>query len=179
MQNISEAIGDIPVGIGARDLKQTIFVTLLPSWCSWSHDTPLHIDDVKLRFKRDWLEIAPRLGQPIDQDAIRSHFFKVKKVAGGAAKPATFAAGSGIDLYLELSDKKFEEAQDARASTGLALQCRTDADQPGGIDHIPGPASSSSSQTTQLVPITNSPRGQKRERELSIVSLTRSTLIRT
>ena len=66
MQNIGEAIGDIPVGISAQDLKQTIFIALLPSWCCWSHDTLLHIDDVKLCFKKDWLKIALRLGQPID-----------------------------------------------------------------------------------------------------------------
>ena len=177
MQNIGEAIGDILVGIGVWDLKQTIFITLLPSWCHWLHDTPLHIDNVKLCFKKDWLEIALRLGQPIDQDAIRPHFFKVKKVAGGAAKPATFAVGSGINLYLELPDEKFEEAQDTWARTSLAL-C-TDADQPGERDYILGPASGSSSQTTQLVLITNPPHGQKCEQELSIVSLTWSTLIRT
>ena len=172
MQNISEAIGEIPVGIGARDLKQTIFVTLLPSWCQWSRNTPLHIDDVKLRFKKDWLEIALRLGQPIDKDAIKSYFFKVKKVAGGAAKPATFAAGSGIDLYLKLPNEKFEEAQDARA--GLALGA--DADQPGGVDHIP--PVSGSCQMSQLVPITDSRGcGQKREWGLSMVSLNWSTPI--
>lgn len=83
MQNIGEAIGDIPVGIGTQDLKHTIPIALLPSWCCWSHDTLLHIDNVKLCFKKDWLKIALRFGQPIDQDAIRSHFFKVKKDAGG------------------------------------------------------------------------------------------------
>jgi hypothetical protein len=106
LQNICESVGNVPVHIGARDLKQTAFLTLHPKFSTWSKGYPLTLNDVTLRSK-NWVEIIPKFStRPGDDiDAIKDHFYKPR----GRAKTISFSAGSGIDLYLEIHYQQYQK----------------------------------------------------------------------
>ena len=104
-QNISESVGNVPVHVGARDLKQLSFVTIGPKFAVWSKNYPLLLDGVILRSK-NWVEIIPKFsGQDDDVDAIKDHFYRPR----GRAKTVSFNAGSGIEVYLEIEHEKYLE----------------------------------------------------------------------
>jgi hypothetical protein len=101
-QNISESVGNVPVHIGARDLKQLSFVTIQLKFASWSKNYLLVLDDVMLQSK-NWVEIIPKFSADVDD--IKDHFYKPR----GGAKTITFSAGSGIEVYLEIEYEKHQE----------------------------------------------------------------------
>jgi hypothetical protein len=112
VQNICESVGNVPVHIGARDLKQTAFITLHPKFATWSKDYPLTIDDVTLRSK-NWVEIIPKFStRNEDVNAIKDHFYKPR----GRAKTISFSAGSGIDVYLEIDYEIYQKILDHKVN---------------------------------------------------------------
>ena len=64
----------------------------------WSHDYPLTLDNVKLRFK-NWVEMLPKGPGDEDVNAIESEFFTVR----GKSKTRTFLPNKVLELYLTIS----------------------------------------------------------------------------
>ena len=65
---------------------------------AWSHDYPLSIDDVKLRFK-NWVEIFPKGPGEEDVNAIENEFFTLR----GKGKTCQFLDKKVLDLYLSIT----------------------------------------------------------------------------
>lgn len=100
-----ESIPDIPVHIGAADLKYIVYTTLLPLWLKWSRDMPLDYGEVVLRTNK-WVELVPKpTVHSEDADAISSQFFK-SRVANG---PLKFTTGEA-DVWLHVSLAVYHEA---------------------------------------------------------------------
>jgi hypothetical protein len=100
-QNIFEAVSNIPVHIGVNDLKFVAYHAILPHFLKWSKDFPLLFDECELRTKL-WVELIPKTP---DVDAIADKFFDLK---GKNKTTKVFSAKQGIDLYLAISNEKFE-----------------------------------------------------------------------
>jgi len=86
----------VPVHIGATQLKQVCFVTLLPLFIKWSKEAELTIDQVRLR-QKDWLELVP-MKDVEDVNVIAKKFF----VQRGKNKMLVFHPGKGVELNLEI-----------------------------------------------------------------------------
>ncbi|KAH7904510.1 hypothetical protein BJ138DRAFT_1019060 [Hygrophoropsis aurantiaca] len=116
--DITESIGNIPVHIGARDLKTIVYVTLHPMFVKWSLGLTFTLDheDVHLRLGKSWLEIHPRVVGD-DIDAIATHFISQTAKGGTKFKPGK------LELHLEISKELYNEAQTRidHASEGLPL----------------------------------------------------------
>jgi hypothetical protein len=102
-QNVSETINNVPVHIGAVQLKMICFLTILPVFLEWAKGTTamLEIGEVVLR-QKDWVEIVPLKGVE-DVDVIAKPFF----VARGKNKTVQFHPGKGAELNLEISAEKY------------------------------------------------------------------------
>ena len=94
---------NIPVRIGAVDLKILCFVTVLPLFSKWSKDYPLQIEDLKLRDQKFFVEIIPS-PHGGDKDAISKSFF----VAVGQSKVKKFKTGQA-KLVLELDYEVYQK----------------------------------------------------------------------
>lgn len=75
-----EVIDDVPVHIGANELKILCFHAIERPWKIFTNGFPLSIDDVILRDDK-WARIWAR--EP-DVDVISSRFFHAPKKTGGA-----------------------------------------------------------------------------------------------
>jgi len=104
MQNISETISNIPVHIGVQELKNIVYLTLLPPFIKWSKNDSLDTSDLRLRFK-DWVELIPLGSGHEDVDAISSKFFLPK----GKSKTIQFHPNKVLELYLELIFDRYAE----------------------------------------------------------------------
>ncbi|KAF4577030.1 hypothetical protein EYR36_005017 [Pleurotus pulmonarius] len=85
-RNIMEAIGNVPVHIGANELKNLLFNALKEKWDKYSKGYPLSVGDITIRF-RDWTPM--RTPEP-DVDVIL-HYFQKKK---------------GKNIVIEIKDNK-------------------------------------------------------------------------
>lgn len=83
VQDVLQAVDDIPVHIGAVELKSILFERLLPAWKIYTRGYPLEIDDIIMRTK-DWVEIQPL--NP-DRSVISRPFFKHGKNGATTFKP--------------------------------------------------------------------------------------------
>lgn len=99
-QDIFEALSNIPVHIGADDLKLVLYHALLPQYIKWSKGFPIQLEDCQLRNKL-WVELIPK--HP-DVDAVAEYFFSSK----GKNKAKIFMPKQGIDLYLVITNEKYE-----------------------------------------------------------------------
>src|SRR5271155_1538187 len=104
MQNISETISNLPVHIGVRELKNIVYLMLLPPFIKWSKNDSLNTSDLHLRFK-DWVELIPLGSGNEDVDAISSKFFLPK----GKSKMIQFHPNKVLELYLELIFDRYAE----------------------------------------------------------------------
>ncbi|KAI9511301.1 hypothetical protein F5148DRAFT_1146961 [Russula earlei] len=73
--DILQAVDNVPVHIGAVELKHLLYEHLLSIWNAYTDKYPLAIDDIIMRTK-DWVEIKPL---NLDQDVISHQFFKSRK----------------------------------------------------------------------------------------------------
>ncbi|KAJ7180570.1 hypothetical protein C8R46DRAFT_1210908 [Mycena filopes] len=78
---ILEVINDIPLHIGATELKQRLWAKLYEAWLAFTYGRPLSLEEITLRDDK-WVALLPRLSGP-DVDCIASKFFTVAK--NGAA----------------------------------------------------------------------------------------------
>ena len=104
MQNISETISNIPVHIGVQELKNIVYLTLLPPFIKWSKNDFPNTSDLHLHFK-DWVELIPLGSGNEDVDAISSKFFLPK----GKSKTIQFYPNKVLELYLELVFDRYAE----------------------------------------------------------------------
>ncbi|KAH7909103.1 hypothetical protein BJ138DRAFT_1011500 [Hygrophoropsis aurantiaca] len=108
VSSVRETISNVPVHIGAHDLKTIVYLTLQPIFLKWSHGLPFTFDEVRLRLGKTWEEILPKIvGEDID--AIAAHFFP----QNGKGK-SKFKPGRPLEVHLELPQKKYQEALDHR-----------------------------------------------------------------
>jgi hypothetical protein len=98
LKDITETISNIPLNIGVTDLKSVAYFTILPIFVKWSHDYPLSIENVKLRYK-NWVEMLPKGPGDEDKNAIESEFYTIK----GKAKTRQFLPNKVLDIYLGIS----------------------------------------------------------------------------
>jgi hypothetical protein len=96
-------VGEIPVHIGAKELKKIAFIMLLPHFLRWSHNYPLTIENTAIRHK-NWQEIIPR--EPRDVNAISDKFFHRK----GQDKTPKFVGGQGLDVYVTITNDTYQLA---------------------------------------------------------------------
>ena len=99
-QNIFEALSNIPVHIGANNLKWVLYYALLPHYIKWSKGFPLQLNECQIRNKL-WVELVPK--HP-DVDAVTDQFFTSK----GKNKAKVFTPKQGVDLYLVITHEKYE-----------------------------------------------------------------------
>jgi hypothetical protein len=95
-----EAVDHISVHIGAAELKEILYNTMLPKWNRWTNNFPLAIDAVIMRDK-SWVELRPNVP---DTDIIAKQFFhfKTKK-----STVATFKAGKAV-VQLHVSNDLYD-----------------------------------------------------------------------
>lgn len=91
--------------IGVYDLKQVLFVALLPQISKWSQGYNLTPADVNL-WQKNWVEIVPAstlIPGAMDVDAIADEFFVAKRATKNMPKSdgKTFKTGD-ITVQLEL-----------------------------------------------------------------------------
>ncbi|KDR65144.1 hypothetical protein GALMADRAFT_1330174 [Galerina marginata CBS 339.88] len=92
-------VPNIPVHIGAIDLKSVLYQEILPQWLRYAEQYPLDIMDIIMRNK-DWVEIHPK--DP-DRDAILSpSFFKSAK----NASQTIFKGGKSL-VYFHIPNKVY------------------------------------------------------------------------
>jgi hypothetical protein len=107
LKNIQESISNVPACIGACNLKDIVFVSLLPQFSEWLKQFLLSVDNVCLHH-RNWVEIIPNLVQGVDNvNAIAEKFF-VLKWGKNKSEARTFQS-SDIMVYLELPLKKYHK----------------------------------------------------------------------
>lgn len=94
-QDVTETVDNIPVNIGAVELKKYLFAAIMPQWSAYTRGFPLNIDDVMMRNKH-WVCIRPT--DP-DQGVIADEFFKPGK--GGVV---TFKTGRCV-IHLHIPNK--------------------------------------------------------------------------
>ena len=115
MKNIQESVNNIPVHIGARDLKNVAFLALLPQILQWSKKFPLLSSDLHLR-EKNWVELIPSLVQGVaDVDAIAQKFFVLKRMKG-KAEGRIFQSGD-ITVYLKLPFRKHQDVLEHTENT--------------------------------------------------------------
>ena len=78
-QDVLQAIDNVPVHIGAVELKKLLYKEIIPSWNSYTEGYPIAIEDIVMRSK-EWVAIQPL--NP-DRDVISRPFFKPGR--GGAS----------------------------------------------------------------------------------------------
>ena len=89
-KDVLQAVNNVPVHIGAVELKGLLYEHILPVWNAYTEGFLLEINDFIMRMK-EWVEIKPL--NP-DQDVIACQFFKSGN--GGL----TFKAGHCIILHI-------------------------------------------------------------------------------
>jgi hypothetical protein len=95
------------VHIGACDLKNVVFLALLPQISQWSKQFLLSANDLCLR-EKNWVELIPSLVQGVaDVDAIAQRFFVLKR-GKGKSEGRIFQSGE-ITVYLELPYGKYQQ----------------------------------------------------------------------
>ncbi|KAI9452826.1 hypothetical protein F5148DRAFT_1289442 [Russula earlei] len=130
--DILQAVDNVPVHIGAVELKHLLYEHLLSIWNAYMDKYPLAIDDIIMRTK-DWVEIKPL--NP-DQDVISHQFFKSGK--GGL----TFKSGHCTiffhipnviyQQYLDNVERKEMERVQEVSWPDLAVQVRAEHGQGSG-----------------------------------------------
>ncbi|KIL54342.1 hypothetical protein M378DRAFT_182577 [Amanita muscaria Koide BX008] len=104
VNDVFEALQNIPVHIGARDLKRVIYTMILPHFLAWSKGLPINIDECELRNKQ-WVELIPRHPEA-DVDVIADKFIDKGRKKNGAP---VFNPRQGIDLYLVIGHLKVQQ----------------------------------------------------------------------
>lgn len=87
--------------IGVKDLKFVAYHAILPHFLKWLKNCPLPFDECELRTKL-WVELVPKAP---DVDAIADKFFDNR---GKNKATRVFSAKQGIDLYIAISQEKYE-----------------------------------------------------------------------
>ncbi|KAG6819349.1 hypothetical protein H0H93_012690 [Arthromyces matolae] len=111
IHTIKEAMEDVPVHIGAQELKQLAFSLILPQFIKWCPGFNLSIEDCILRKASAsglGVEISPPppfLGvpNPIDIDAISAPYFKTK-----SSRKVFVHTSKALALHLVISDETFQ-----------------------------------------------------------------------
>ncbi|KAK2463878.1 hypothetical protein APHAL10511_004050 [Amanita phalloides] len=114
-----EAVDHIPVHIGANDLKNILYSTVILKWNEWTNNCPLPINSIVMR-NHNWVALMPR--NP-DRDVIAEQFFKPGKKGN-----TTFKKGKAIvnlhvpnDIYgAVLACKEAEEFKAEKALDDLS-----------------------------------------------------------
>ncbi|KAK7055921.1 hypothetical protein R3P38DRAFT_2849610 [Favolaschia claudopus] len=108
ISDIYVAIPNIPVNIGAADLKHVVYHSLLPQIVAWLRDYPVSTIEFTLHTKH-WLEILPS-SYP-DVNAIADEFFTLKNNKAGTVtrvfngkKPAAVYLGISNRTYADISE---------------------------------------------------------------------------
>ncbi|KIL58368.1 hypothetical protein M378DRAFT_86593, partial [Amanita muscaria Koide BX008] len=104
VNDVFEALQNIPVHIGARDLKRVVYTMILPHFLAWSKGLPINIDECELRNKQ-WVELIPRHPEA-DVDVIADKFIDKGRKKNGAP---VFNPRQGIDLYLVIGHLKVQQ----------------------------------------------------------------------
>lgn len=107
---MSETIADVPVHIGAVELKKILYDQILPLWKRRTNNFPLPIDHIIMRSEK-WVVLAPR--NP-DIDIIADQFFKIGKKGSRVFKTGTCVIlfhipNDDFDIYLKRVEKDEEE----------------------------------------------------------------------
>ncbi|KAL0960437.1 hypothetical protein HGRIS_005480 [Hohenbuehelia grisea] len=152
--DLVEALGNISVNIGARQLKELAFKLIAPKWANKTDSYPLGIDDVALR-DHLW---APIIEQDPDVSVIRHHYFRQ------TAKGETFKQGSRAKVYLhvpnELYDAWLESLDEtdflqAAGRTGKKrIKASTSRTVPDNLDSVVGSGSHHTPQGNHHLEIT-------------------------
>jgi hypothetical protein len=95
------------VHIGACDLKNVVFLALLPQISQWSKQFLLSANDLRLQ-EKNWVELIPSLVQGVENvNAIAQRFF-VLKWGKGKSEGRIFQSRE-ITVYLELPYGKYQQ----------------------------------------------------------------------
>ncbi|KAH9836558.1 uncharacterized protein C8Q71DRAFT_857789 [Rhodofomes roseus] len=100
---VQESIGDVPVHIGARALKDLVFTTLYSVYGEWSHEALLTYDECTLRNK-DRVPILPLGEGEDDRDALPLAASLAQKDNARMAKPRVAKVNNlkPIEVVLEI-----------------------------------------------------------------------------
>ena len=109
-QDVLQAVDDVPVHIGAVDLKNLLYSQILPVWLAYTEQFPLDIEEIMMRTK-DWVEIHPL--NP-DRDVIARQFRRTGKNGGITFKTGRCLINFHIpnkiyNQYLNYAERKDEE----------------------------------------------------------------------
>ncbi|KAJ7645771.1 hypothetical protein B0H17DRAFT_1148314 [Mycena rosella] len=104
--DVLEVMDDVPVHIGAQDLKQMAHNAILRPWNAHTDHYPLAIDDVILRDEK-WALIQPKTP---DVDAIAHKCFVAAKKPGGAPQ----FRSKKLVVHLHIPNKVFDRFEKAR-----------------------------------------------------------------
>ncbi|KAF7368080.1 hypothetical protein MSAN_00874100 [Mycena sanguinolenta] len=108
IHDIFAVIPNIPVSIGARDLKAVVYHALLPQIIRWLRGYDVSEIEFSLR-KQHWIEIIPS-GYP-DVNAIADDFFTMKPAkTGGSTR--IFSNKNPAKLYLAIDNPTFDKIAD-------------------------------------------------------------------
>ncbi|KAJ7763615.1 hypothetical protein DFH07DRAFT_770787 [Mycena maculata] len=103
-QDIHIALANIPVNIGASELKRVVYYGLLPQIIKWLRDYP--VSDIQFTLhKEHWVEVVPS-SYP-DVNAITDDFFILKAGRGGGIV-RTFVNKNPAKLYLAMDNPTYD-----------------------------------------------------------------------
>lgn len=101
-------VPNIPVSIGAADLKSVVYHALLPQTIAWLRGYNVSDIEFSLR-KQHWIEVIPT-GYP-DVNAIADDFFTVKAgKTGGSTR--IFSNKNPAKLYLAIDNPTYDKILD-------------------------------------------------------------------
>ena len=111
-KDVLQAVDNIPIHIGAIELKAILYDQILPLWSAYTEGFPLKMDNVIMRNK-EWVEICPL--NP-DHNVISRPFFKYGKNGTSTFKTSQCIINFHIpntvyNRYLDYADKKEEQRQ--------------------------------------------------------------------
>ncbi|KAG1901455.1 uncharacterized protein F5891DRAFT_1223172 [Suillus fuscotomentosus] len=127
--DIVESISHVPYRIGAKDLKVSVYLTLLPLFLKWSHGLAFSFEEARLRLANNFEEILPRPAGE-DTNAISFHFIKTK------CGKQQFHAGKGIEVHLLIPLEKFQEAEKRRERVEEGTESKVDKTTVGGLHRL-------------------------------------------
>lgn len=114
MVQVMDVITDVPVHIGAVELKKLVHQKLLPKWVEFALGRGLQLEDFTLRDDK-WAALLPPVGLP-DIDCIAAKCFTSKK--NGApqfrSKKIVLQLELKLDLALQVLDDRRIRAEDVR-----------------------------------------------------------------
>ncbi|KAJ7016540.1 hypothetical protein C8F04DRAFT_1201967 [Mycena alexandri] len=124
-----EVIQDVPLHIGAVELKQLLFDKLLPKWHEFTAGRPLRLEDFALRDDK-WLEMAPPMGLP-DTDCISAKCFTSTKNGAPQFRPkkVVMLLQLKLELALQVLDERRARADEAAFQAEMADQRRLEEQQ--------------------------------------------------